>query len=64
MKNTTYSCSIDDVSIVQKRLEMMLSARLEDKMKVKHAIEIQERLSEKSGKWSGANEIRKWRDKR
>jgi hypothetical protein len=49
---------------VQKRLEMMLSARLEDKMKVKHAIEIQERLSEKSGKWSGANEIRKWRDKR
>ncbi|MEK6682583.1 MAG: ribbon-helix-helix protein, CopG family [Nitrospirota bacterium] len=39
--------------------------RLEEKHKrerIKHAIEVQDRLRKKSGKWNGVSEIRKWRE--
>lgn len=39
--------------------------RLEEKHKIermKHAIETQDRLRKKSGKWNGVSEIRKWRE--
>ncbi len=56
---------LDDISIVQKRLELLWSARLRDKSKTKKAVEIQDRLSKKSSiNWSGAEEIKKWREKR
>lgn len=56
---------LDDISIVQKRLEILWSARLRNKTKSKEVVKIQDRLSKKSSKeWSGAEEIRKWREKR
>ena|GEM_PF-1138140 len=56
---------LDDISVVQKRLEILWSARLRNKSKSKEAIKIQDQLSKKSSKeWSGAEEIRKWREKR
>jgi len=56
---------LDDIFIVQKRLEILWSARLRNKTKSKEAVKIQDRLSKKSSKdWSGAEEIRKWREKR
>lgn len=54
----------EDISIVQKRLEILWPARFTDRTEVEEAVEIQERLSRKSPDgWSGAEEIRKWRDK-
>lgn len=39
--------------------------RVVDAKRVRDAIKIQDKLSEKtSGRWSGAEEIRKWRDLR
>ena len=56
---------LDDISIVQKRLELLWSARLKNKSKMKEAVKIQDHLSDKSSKeWSGADEIQKWREKR
>jgi len=56
---------LDDISIVQKRLEILWSARLRNKTKSKEAVKIQDLLSKKSSKeWSEAEEIRKWREKR
>jgi len=56
---------LDDISIVQKRLELLWSAKLRNKTKSKEAVEIQDKLSKKSSvKWSGAEEIRKWREER
>ncbi len=42
--------------------EILIVGRLADQ-KVNEAIFIQDELSKKSGKWSGQNEIRKWREK-
>ena len=39
--------------------------RLEEdrrKARIKHAIKIQNRLREKSGRWDGVSELRKWRE--
>lgn len=55
---------MDDISIVQKRLEILWSARFRDRTGVEEAVKIQEELSKKSPKdWSGTEEIRKWRDR-
>ncbi|MCD6466975.1 MAG: hypothetical protein J7L10_03510, partial [Methanomicrobia archaeon] len=63
-KTKTMKSQLDDISIAQKRLELW-SARLRNKTKSKEAVKMQDRLSKKSSKdWSGAEEIRKWREKR
>lgn len=41
----------------QRRLE-----EIRRRERIKHAIEIQDRLRRRSGKWSGVEEIRKWRE--
>jgi hypothetical protein len=57
-----FSEKAEDISIVQKRLEILWSARFTDRTEVEEAVEIQERLSKKSPDgWSGAEEIRRWR---
>jgi len=54
----------EDISIVQKRLEILWSTRFTDKTEVEEAVKIQERLSKKSPEgWSGTAEIRRWRDR-
>ena len=45
-------------------LEVLVSARLRDKSRIKHAISVQDRLRSKSMGWSGAEEVRKWRNLR
>ena len=53
----------EDISIVQKRLEILWLTRFTDRTEEEEAVRIQERLSEKSPDgWSGTEEIRKWRD--
>lgn len=55
---------VQDISIVQKRLEILWSTRFTDRTEVEEAVRIQERLSKKSPDgWSGTEEIRKWRDR-
>ncbi len=57
------SGKIEDISIVQKRLEILWSTRFTDRSGVEEAVRIQERLSKKSPEsWRGTEEIRKWRD--
>lgn len=59
-----FSEKAEDISIVQKRLEILWSARFTDRTEVEEAVEIQERLSKKSPDgWSGTKEIRRWRDR-
>ena len=54
----------EDISIVQKRLEILWSTRFTDRTEVEEAVRIQERLSKKSPDgWSGTEEIRRWRDR-
>jgi hypothetical protein len=58
------SGKVEDISIVQKRLEILWSTRFIDRTEIEEAVKIQERLSKKSPKgWSGTEEIRKWRDR-
>jgi hypothetical protein len=54
---------VEDISIVQKRLEILWSTRFTDGTEVEEAVRIQEKLSKKSPDgWSGTEEIRRWRD--
>ena len=55
---------MNTVDIVERRLEIIVGARLRDRKRIETAISTQDRLREKSKGWSGANEIRKWRDSR
>jgi hypothetical protein len=53
-----------DISIVQKRLEILWSTRFTDRSEVEEAVKIQERLSKKSPEgWSGTEEIRRFRER-
>ncbi|MFQ6054865.1 MAG: hypothetical protein ACE5J9_04690 [Methanosarcinales archaeon] len=55
---------MDTLDMVEKRLEILLAAKLREKDKIKNAIMIQDRLRNKSKNWNGVKEIRKWRDGR
>ena len=53
----------EDISIVQKRLEILWSVRFTDRTEVEEAVRIQERLSKKGPDgWSDTEEIWRWRD--
>jgi len=43
---------------------MIVEARLRDRSRIEKAISTQDRLREKSKKWNGAKEVRKWCDLR
>ena len=56
-----------EVEELDKRREkglIIVEARLRDISRIEKAISTQDRLREKSKKWNGAKEIRKWRDLR
>ena len=55
---------IDDLEHIKRKLAIMVTGRLRKKENISEAIEIQDRLSKKSGSWSGTEEIRKWREKK
>lgn len=50
--------------VMEKRLDVLLKARLRDKGKIEEAISTQDRLRKKSEGWKGTEEIRNWRDSR
>jgi len=50
-----------NVSIVEKRLQILWSSRLNENLNIKKALRIQEELRKKSGNWNGSAEIAKWR---
>jgi hypothetical protein len=54
----------DEMPVLEKRLEVIIGARLRDRSRIEKAISIQDRLRKKSKGWNGAKEIRKWRDSR
>jgi hypothetical protein len=54
----------DEMAVLEKRLEVIIGARLRDRSRIEKAISIQDRLRKKSKGWNGAKEIRKWRDSR
>ena len=55
---------IDKLNVMEKRLEVIVGARLRNRTRIENAISTQDRLRKKSKGWSGAKEIRKWRDSR
>ena len=55
---------MNTASIVEKKLEIIVGARLRDRERIEHAILTQDRLRNKSKGWNGAKETRKWRDSR
>ncbi|MDY1592066.1 MAG: hypothetical protein RBS85_07925 [Methanofastidiosum sp.] len=50
-----------NVSIVEKRLQILWSSRLNENLNIKKALRIQEELRKKSGNWNGSAEVAKWR---
>ena len=50
--------------IGKRRGLMIVEAKLRDRSRIEKAILTQDRLREKSKKWNGAKEVRKWRDLR
>jgi hypothetical protein len=55
---------MNTASIVEKKLDIIVGARLRDRERIEHAISTQDRLRKKSKGWNGAKEVRKWRDSR
>ncbi len=64
MQKQKFKDEIDNLDTIERRLEIMLGARVRDKDRMMHAIETQDKLREKSRGWKGAEEIRKWRNQR
>lgn len=57
------SYDLDTIEIMRRKLEVLLAGRLKKRASIKQAIETQDKISEKSGSWSGSKEIRKWRER-
>ncbi len=64
MQKQTFKGRLDTLDTIEKRFEIMFGARVRDKDRMMHAIEVQDRLRGKSKDWKGAEEIRKWRNQR
>ncbi len=64
MQKQTSKDELDTLDTIEKRFEIMFGARVRDKDRMIHAIEVQDRLRGKSQDWRGVEEIRKWRNQR
>ncbi|VVB97684.1 Uncharacterised protein [uncultured archaeon] len=64
MQKQKFKDEMDTLDIVENRLEIMVGARVRDKDRMMHALEVQDRLRGKSVGWKGADEIRRWRNLR
>ncbi len=53
--------NLNELNSYQKRVEILVGARLKDIKMISSAIAVQNKLRKKSGRWSGAEEIKKWR---
>ena len=55
---------IGNLELFQKRMEIIVGARLRLDDRVKKAVYLQDKIRQKTKHWNGAKEIRKWREKR
>jgi hypothetical protein len=55
---------MDEIKVVEKRLDILVGAKLRDKTRLERALLTQDRLRKKSKAWDGAEELRRWRDSR
>ena len=55
---------IDNLNLFQRRMEIIIGAKLREKDKIADAIKIQDSIRSKIKSWNGSEEIRKWREKR
>lgn len=55
---------MSEITVLEKRLEILAGARLRDRARIEEAIATQDRLRKKSKGWDGSEEIRRWRDQR
>ncbi len=53
-----------ELDIIKRRFEILVTARMRRGANIRKAARTQDRIREKAGKWSGALEIRRWRDRR
>jgi len=51
----------DNLDMIKRKLAILIAGKLRRKDMINEAVQIQDKLSEKSGSWCGAEEIRKWR---
>lgn len=52
-----------ELDTIKKRMQILIAGKLRDEIRIKEAMKAQDKLSEKSGSWSGEEEIIKWRKK-
>ena len=55
---------IDDLSLFQRRIEIIIGAKLREEDRIADSIKIQDDIRSKIKSWNGSKEIRKWREKR
>jgi len=52
----------DTIATLEKRMAILTGAGLRDRRRIMEAIQVQDKLRQKSKRWDGVAEIRKWRD--
>ena len=55
---------INSLELFQKRMELMIGARLRLDDRIKKAVSVQDKIRSKTKFWNGAEEVKKWREKR
>ena len=56
--------NIDDLNLFQRRMEIIIGAKLREEDRIADSIKIQDAIRSKVKSWNGSKEIRKWREKR
>lgn len=60
----TYQKQIDNLELFQKRMEIIVGARLRLDDRIQKAVSLQDKIRQKVKHWHGAEEIRKWRERK
>ena len=60
----TTDVQIDDLELYRRRMEILSGAALRETDRIISAVQVQDSLRAKIGKWGGSKEIRKWREAR
>ena len=53
-----------ELQALSRKIEILVAGRLRKKDAIDKAVATQNNLSKKSGQWSGAEEIKKWRQEK
>ncbi len=65
VKKMAEQAELDNLNLMQKRIEYLIGARMKDRKKIQEAARSIDKLRRKAPKgWDSAEEIRKWRDRR